>query len=194
MANKTRIYFDCEFTGLHQNTTMISIGLLADNGDYFYAEFNDYDRDQINDWLKDNVLANLFFLKQVEERQLVFPKSMKVEKYLMCGNTNQVVERLKEWLSKFEEIEIWSDCLSYDWVLFNQLFGGALNIPKNIYYIPFDICTLFKMKNVDPDISREEFGKNHIREDNYFKSNVKKHNSLWDAYLIEACYNRLEEK
>jgi uncharacterized protein YprB with RNaseH-like and TPR domain len=30
-------YFDTEFTGLHQNTTLISIGLIADTGDT-YAE------------------------------------------------------------------------------------------------------------------------------------------------------------
>jgi hypothetical protein len=40
---------------------------------------------------------------------------------------------LSQWLEQFGEVEIWSDCLSYDWVLFNQLFGHAFNIPKNVY-------------------------------------------------------------
>ena len=36
-----KIFFDTEFTGLHKNTTLISIGLVAENGKKFYAEFND---------------------------------------------------------------------------------------------------------------------------------------------------------
>ena len=37
-----RIFFDTEFTGLHQNTTLISIGCIDENGRTFYAESTDY--------------------------------------------------------------------------------------------------------------------------------------------------------
>jgi hypothetical protein len=37
----TKLFLDTEFTGLHQNTTLISIGLIADTGDN--AELTDYD-------------------------------------------------------------------------------------------------------------------------------------------------------
>jgi len=39
-----KIYFDTEFTGLHKNTTLISIGCVAENGKTFYAELTDYDK------------------------------------------------------------------------------------------------------------------------------------------------------
>jgi len=189
----TKIFFDTEFTGLHKDTTLISIGLVADNGDYFYSELNDFDRSQLDDWLKDNVIKHLFFPEAVENKQLVYPKSMQVKNWLMCGNKQQVAERLQQWLAKFDKVEIWSDCLSYDWVLFNDLFGHAFNIPKNVYYIPFDICTTLKLKGVDPDVSREEFGQSFLDRDHYFSHKAKemKHNSLWDAYIIKACYNKL---
>lgn len=187
-----RIYYDCEFTGLHQNTTLISLALVADNGDYFYAEFNDYDRSQMDDWLEKNVMSNLFFPKAMEEKTMIYPKSMNVEKWLMCGNTDQIVQKLKQWLAKFDTVEMWSDCMFYDYVLFNQLFGGSLNAP--VSYIHFDICTMFKLKNVDPDISREQYGEPFLDEDNYFanKKIEPKHNCLWDAYMIKACYKKLE--
>ena len=47
-----KIFFDCEFTGLHKNTTLISIGLISDCGKTFYAEFTDYDKGQVDDWIK----------------------------------------------------------------------------------------------------------------------------------------------
>ena len=83
------------------------------------------------------------------------------------------------------EFEIWSDCLSYDWVLFNNIFGSAFDIPSSVYYIPFDICTMFKLKGIDPDISREAFIDNSV--------GGTKHNALYDAEVIKACYKKLKE-
>lgn len=83
-----------------------------------------------------------------------------------------------------DQVEMWSDCLAYDWVLFCQLFCGAFDIPDNVYYIPFDICTMFKLKGIDPDINREEFaGVADAKE---------KHNALHDAEVIRSCYWKLD--
>lgn len=177
----TKIFFDTEFTGLHQHTTLISIGLVAETGEKFYAEFTDYDKEQIDEWLQKNVINNLI-LQHEERRAFDFfciDKSSSV-----VGDTKIVKHWLTEWFSQFDEVEIWGDCLSYDWVLFCQIFGHAFNIPKNIYYIPFDLSTLFKDKNIDTDINREEFA---------YEGNVKqvernKHNALWDAQVIYHCY------
>ena len=53
------IYFDTEFTGLHKDTTLISIGLISEDNKTFYAEFTDYDESQCDDWMKTNVIYNL---------------------------------------------------------------------------------------------------------------------------------------
>ena len=174
-----KIFFDTEFTGLHQHTTLISIGLVAENGYTFYAEFDDFDQDQIDDWLQENVIANLM--------PLDYEYKADKNNYEFYGNTTSVAFQLNQWFQQFEKVEIWSDTLSYDWVLFCQLFGHAFNIPENVYYIPFDIATLFKIKGFDPDISREEFGLSN-------ESGVvphTKHNALWDAKVIKACYEKL---
>ena len=51
----TRLFFDTEFTGLHQKTTLISIGIVSDDSKTFYAEFTDYDKTQCDDWINENV-------------------------------------------------------------------------------------------------------------------------------------------
>ena len=53
------IFFDTEFTGLHKNTTLISIGLISETGKTFYAEFTDYNNTQIDNWIENNVINNL---------------------------------------------------------------------------------------------------------------------------------------
>ena len=171
----TKVFFDTEFTGLHQKTTLISIGLISDCGKTFYAELTDYDKSQVDDWINENVISNL---TMTENDNAAFLGSWR-----LFADTKSVKEALSVWFEQFEKVEMWSDCLSYDWVLFNQIFGHAFNIPKNVYYIPFDICTLFKEKGIDPDISREEFAN--------MKENSKKHNALWDAKVIKRCFELL---
>lgn len=177
MSEKRKIFFDTEFTGLHQKTTLISIGLVADTGQKFYAELTDYDRSQVNDWLRDNVISRLKFAETVYG---VLPEGY-------AGDTVHVKEWLESWLRGLATdgpIEMWSDCLAYDWVLFCQLWGGAREVPpRYVYYIPMDICTLFKVKDIDPDINREEFAE--------MKTKAEKHNALWDAKVIKACHDKL---
>lgn len=165
---RTKVFFDMEFTGLRQYTTPISIGCVTEHGDEFYCEFDDYNVSQVDEWIHRNVIENL---------DGISPESK--------GN---VAKMLSDWLEKIGPVEMWGDCLAYDWVLFCDLFGGALSLPKNIYYIPFDICTLMQMKGVDPDVGREKFALEWLGE-----SYSKKHNALWDAKVIKACYERLTE-
>ena len=56
-----QVFFDTEFTGLHQNTTLISIGLITQDEKTFYAEFTDYDKNQVDTWIQENVISNLIF-------------------------------------------------------------------------------------------------------------------------------------
>lgn len=178
----TKIFFDTEFTGLHKNTTLISIGLISECGKTFYAELTDYDKSQIDDWLQENVITKLFLKGKLGE-EISYTGYENYWTY--SGKKSGLSFSLEKWLSQFEHVEMWSDCLSYDWVLFNDIFGGAFDIPKNVYYIPFDICTLFKLKGIDPDINREKFGcGEHYSE-------MKKHNALWDARVIGMCYDKL---
>lgn len=180
-----KVFLDTEFTGLHKETTLVSIGLVAEDGRTFYAELNDYDESQVDEWIQKQVIDNLVFKNYKE----MFPKGFVsgIKDYMMKGNTEQVAGRLQLWLEQFkEQVTIWSDCLAYDWVLFNNLFGTAFDIPKCVYYIPFDICTLLATVGEDPDVSREEFAG--------FVSLKGKHNALHDAKVIKACYEKLKKK
>lgn len=174
--SKTKIFFDTEFTGLHKDTTLISIGLVSECGKEFYAELDDYDVSQVDGWIQENVIDNLTL-----DGMYYFQCSL--YDYRVQGDKKTVGFCLSEWLSQFNSVEMWSDCLSYDWVLFCDLFGHAFNIPDNVYYIPFDICTLFKDRGIDPDINREQFSD--------MNKGMSKHNALWDAMVIKACYDKL---
>lgn len=188
MKDRTKIFFDTEFTGLHQNTTLISIGCVAENGMTFYGECDDFNLYQVDEWIQENVVSNLIMhnddncetYSSWHIGDCYPPNEMR-----SYGTNKFIADAMSDWLHYFDEVEMWSDCLAYDWVLFNQLWGHAFKIPANVYYIPFDICTLFKVKGVDPDINREEFAGMDKAPDS------QKHNALWDAKVIKKCYERL---
>ena len=180
------IYLDSEFTGLHRNTTLISIGLVNENGDTFYAEFTDYDKSQVDEWIQKNVIDNLILSKWDTEKDY-----SPYEKHVTCkGRRYEVEQALSHWLFKHEpeRIEIWSDVLAYDWMLFCDLWGGAFKIPPFINYIPFDLATLLKEKSIDPDINREKFAYG-----DQVPEGMLKHNALWDAKTIKACVEKAEK-
>lgn len=200
-----KLFFDTEFTGLRQNTSLISIGIITEDNHTFYAEFTDYKLLQVNKWLRENVINKLYLndefiskhtsLEMEDINNISFSYRQTPEDWLVKGNSEYIKDKLLNWLNHIkgtskEKFEIWSDCLSYDWVLFNDLLGEtALDIPDCIYYIPFDICTLMKIKGVDPDISREKFGCGSV----YEPMLKQKHNALWDARVIKMCYDKLME-
>lgn len=163
---------------MHQNTTLISIGCVDEDGRTFYAELTDYDQSQVDDWLQKNVIDHLFGSADAMSR--VNPPI----RLAFRATALTVANGLSQWLEHYDLVEMWSDCYAYDWVLFCNLFGGAFGIPKNVYYIPFDLATLLKVKRIDPDISREEYAG---------LTGGKKHNALWDAKVIKACYEKAME-
>jgi len=179
MSNPTKIFFDTEFSGLHQKTTLISIGLISECGKTFYAELTYYDKSQIDDWLQENVIANLQHDPSDDEFVHIHNGNV-----FCIGDSSKIKTELIAWFAQFESVEMWSDCLSYDWVLFNQIFGHAFSIPQHVFYIPFDICTLFWAKGIDPDVNREEFSN--------MKEGSQKHNALWDAKVIRECFVKLQ--
>ena len=181
MPNPELIFYDSEFTGLHQSTTLISVGFVSETGAEFYAEFNDYDPNQCDEWIKQNVLAHTRWLQQPEQQAFAIQEG---SLNLCYGDKAFITERLTKWLNQFPAIHVWADCLAWDWVLFCELFGGALHIPQHIFYMPFDLATLFQASGLDPSTPRAEFSE-------MSGGGGHQHNALWDAKVVQACHNKL---
>jgi DNA polymerase III epsilon subunit-like protein len=166
-----KIFFDTEFTGLHQHTSLISIGFVTEDNRSFYAELSDYKKSQLTDWHRANVITYLKSGKTNAQGQ----------DWYVHGTRRSVTKHLTAWFSQFDAVELWADVLAYDWVLFCELFGGAFGIPKNIHYQPFDVATLLKLIGENPDVNREQYAN---------LPDGEKHNALWDAQVTKAVYDR----
>ena len=180
-----KIFFDTEFTGLHKDTTLISIGLISEDRRCFYAELTDYDEAQCSDWIKEHVIANLNLSKLECDRKYIANYHV--------GTKDDIALALGNWFKQFGQVELVSDVCHYDMVLLIDLFGTAFNLPDNVsascYDINQDIARYYKISQLEAfDKSREE-----ILWDRWRDGSVSgdKHNSLYDAKVIRELYQIL---
>ena len=183
-----KIFFDTEFTGLHKNTELISIGLIAENGNTFYGEITNYDKTQVDNWIQENVINNLKHNGHhiIEETK---------ESYEISMNFEDVSFALNKWLKQFDEVEWVSDVCHYDMVLLIDLLtnhGSALDLPYGkinsaCHDINQDIAEAYHISEILAfDKSREE-----ILKESKIEITGEKHNSLYDAKVIKAIYDCL---
>lgn len=175
--NPKIVFIDTEFTGEHAYTTLISIGVVTLDGGELYITLNDYDKDQITDWLKENVLADIDPEKSVDSKT--------------------AYQYLDSFLSNYSDghlLYVVSCGLLQDYILMLELFRysqpgmkyfHALHcLPDYLnHYAAVDLNTLFRVCNIDPQINREAFAG--------FDTPLKRHNALDDAKVVRGCFINL---
>ena len=183
------IFFDTEFCGLKKDTQLISIGLISEDGKEFYGEFTSINTELLDDWIIENVLMNTAKYGEVNETDIVINESD-----YHFGTREEIQEELKNWLSQYEEVQLISDVCHYDMVLFIDIFGSAFDLPDNVspvcYDINQDIASYYEESQKDAfDRNRED-----ILEEHGITIVGQKHNSLYDARVIQQIYNILNEE
>ena len=185
-----KIYFDTEFTGLHKDTTLISIGCVDENGRTFYAELTDYDKSQCDDWIQENVIANLKFNKAAFVN---FSDSTK-SKWEVKSCKADVKILFEKWLSAYDEVQFVSDVCHYDMVLLIDIFGHAFKLPKGInaacHDINQDIARFYGISETEAfDKCRELILAENEISINGLGVEGDKHNALYDAKVIKEIYH-----
>lgn len=176
MAARNRYAFiDAEYTGEHTHTTLVSLGVVGEDGESIEVVFNDFDRDQVTPWLEENVLAHLDMSKAVPRR---------------VG-----WERLVRWFEDYRaggDVSLVSVGKTYDLTLLFELWHFACPERKffhNLYCLPdwlnhaahFDLPTVFFMSGLDPGLDREAFLGPDVPQG-------RRHDALHDARIARACF------
>lgn len=184
-----KLFFDTEFTGLRKNTTLVSIGIVAEDGKKFYAEFTDFDDKQCDQWIEDNVLKHLILNGN---DNLAARLGEDENATVVLGCKTDIRNELADWLSQYESVQFVSDVCHYDFVLLIDLFGTAWDLPQNVsascHDINQDIAKHYSISERDAfDKSREEIISELCGE----SINGVKHNALYDAEVIKAIYGEM---
>lgn len=110
-----KIYFDTEYFYHGKEIQLISIGMIKETGEEYYAISKDFDIDKPNKWIQKNVIKKLDMVRK--NTSLI-----KNEILEFVGGSTEGLHRVN--------IEIWGYFCAYDWVLLLELLGGIKNIPS----------------------------------------------------------------
>jgi len=175
---------------MHQHTTPMSLGMISYDGLHkFYVEFTDFDQNQLDDWLKENVIDN-FTLGHMAKNSF----EQQGNSFFFKGDTDWVVNHkfgMKRWLKSFDtKIVCCSAGNSYDWILLRSLLHLKYkeDLPNYLDGWPFDIISIFRWEGFSPNGS-DVFKENFLKQ----KKISSRHNALFDANVIREMYIKLED-
>lgn len=170
-----KVFLDTEFTRAGLNTSLISVGMVSEDGETLYLQLNDYDRTQVTPWLKDNILCLL-------EGSAV-----------SSAEASIIVAEWFEHVRRGQRIQLISAGKLFDVMLLFNLWakveeGSTLKtwrgrLPECIAHKHhLDLDTAFFLHGINPDIDRASFA--GCMEEH-------RHNALSDALVVKACWEKL---
>ena len=109
-----RLFLDTEFIEDGHTIELLSIAVVSEDGQEFYAENLDADLTRANEWVKANVIPHLDL-----DRHGI--------------HLHEIGEALRYWVGATETHlpEFWAYYGDYDWVVTCQLFGRMIDLPPH---------------------------------------------------------------
>lgn len=134
--DRIKVYFDTEFIAKPYHLELISIGMVREDGEMYYAISSEFDPQQAKPWVQENVIAQL--------EPEVTPKSLQ-----------QIQEEILMFLAH-RTPEFWAYYASFDWVLFSWLMEDfnamPAHFPKHCLDLRQEIARLrFPKSQVPPN-------------------------------------------
>jgi len=152
-------FFDCEFIegfkkplfGKRRHfIDLISIGIVSEDGREYYSISNEYNYNDADDWVKENVIDRMYIDTVHGDRRNIYDATNFHKSY---GKSNRrIATEIYEFISGYKDaIEFggvlsyinsdaekavindppifYADYADYDWVLFCSLFGRMIDLP-----------------------------------------------------------------
>lgn len=166
-----RFFIDTEFieSGPHHPIDLLSIGIVAEDGRKLYLENDEADREKASDWVKENVIPKLtgpaVSLSTIRDMVLDF-----------CDPDD------------FGKPEFWGYYADYDWVVFCQIFGRMVDLPKGFPMFCNDLKQLC-IELGNPKLPKNETGNHNALQDAIWNAGIYgflkaiKANRDWSASL-----------
>lgn len=160
-------FFDTEFSerGPDHPIQLISIGMVnSRTDDEIYLVSNQFDEDACSDWVKQNVIPKLGAERRRSRVEIAS---------VICA----VVEA--ERATTGAKPEFWGYFADYDWVVFCQLFGRMIDLPKGWPHFCRDLIQVMDEHNIDKSMLPK------LDED-------EAHNALVDARWTRSSYDQVQ--
>lgn len=178
-----KFFLDTEFIEDGKTIDLISIGMVAANSKELYLQNLDCDFSKASDWVRRNVLFDLpqFDIGNWKPK----PSSVLSGTPTVWYNRAQIQAEVQNFLNRNspyvagnpggEKPEFYGWYCDYDWVVFCQLWGTMMDLPKTFPRYCRDLKQTCDEKG-NPELPKQEAGK---------------HNALGDAKWNKQVYDYL---
>jgi hypothetical protein len=130
-----RYFLDTEFIEDGKTIDLISIGIVCEDGREYYALNWDCDWTKASDWVRENVIEQL----PPKPKANVFHAALPDFREQGWRNHAEIAKEVTNFVNWFPDKphfgpsfkpEFWGYYADYDWVVFCQLFGTMMDLPK----------------------------------------------------------------
>jgi 3' exoribonuclease, RNase T-like len=118
-----RFFYDAEFGRTAPDVTLVSIGVVAEDGREYYAVSSEWDPLEVHPWVADNVVPQLPPASTWKSRSLIR-------------------DELEAFLGR--DVELWAWFGAYDHVALCQLWGDMPSLPRAVPRLTLDVRQLWQ--------------------------------------------------
>jgi hypothetical protein len=183
-----RYWYDTEFIerGPERPIDLVSIGIFAEDGREYYAQSIEFDETHANEWVRRNVFPKLNSCPGMSQELVPVMEEKDIhQKYLLAHKPSvpcpwrsrlQIRYEVQRFMDveKYGEPELWGYYSAYDHVVFCQLFGSMVDLPKGFPMYTRDIKQWQDELGI-VDLPEQEVSEHHALAD------AKWHRHLWQV-------------
>lgn len=127
-----KYFFDTEFIEDGKTIDLLSIGVVAEDGRELYQCNQDAKLDRANEWVIWNVYPHLPLKHSGrwywDARKIDVDNRSSADSIVIPHH--EIRDRVREFVGTDSSPEFWAYYADYDWVVFAQLFGRMIDLPK----------------------------------------------------------------
>jgi hypothetical protein len=168
----TRLFFDTEFIDTGERIHLLSIGVVRGDGATYYAEAEEADLMLASDWVRQNVLPHMTYMKTPPGGGPADAWALKP-----CA---QIAADLIDFAG--DSPEWWAYMADYDWVVLSQLYGPLVNRPQGWPFWCHDVMQYAELAGVDPHDLPQDGIEHHALAD-----------AQWTKQLWDVCRRRADD-
>ena len=143
VAPKTRVFYDTEFREDGHTIDLLSIGLVRETGESYYAVVSDADWDAVrkDQWLLQNVWRSLP-VRGMKTELVSIGNGEHANRVTYAGVLDTasalvrpkwvIANEVRDFLTETPGLELWAWYAAYDHVALTQLWGRMIGLPKGV--------------------------------------------------------------
>jgi hypothetical protein len=164
-GGQVKYFLDTEFIEDGKTIDLISIGIVAEDGRELYIENQDADLSKASAWVKGNVIPHLW-----SQQAEMSTEKIKANAWVRDGGIGglhrhkRIGSEVRLFIGDDPAPQFWGYYADYDWVVFCQLFGTMMDLPKGFPMYCRDIKQLCDDLG-NPKLPEQGKGEHHALAD-----------------------------